>query len=313
MRVLVAGVGSIGRRHLRHLRERREVTEIVAYRRAIVGDIDGVREFDDIHDALDTNPDVAFITNPTHLHVETAIACARAKCDLFVEKPLSNDCEGIDELCSVADKQELVTMVGCQLRFTPVLDRVSDLVTNTEMGSVLSFETYSGSYLPDWRPNQDYRDSYSADPDAGGGAVLDLIHELDYTYWLFGPFDEICGRVGRISSLDVKSEDVAVMTLGSDHLLGSVHVDYCRPVPRRTLEVVFDEGVVTADLIEQTVTIERRDGSETESFDYDRDDVFRRQLDYFLGAVDRRESTCNDIHEGKEVLSLALKAKSSHK
>jgi predicted dehydrogenase len=312
MRVLLAGIGSIGRRHLRLLRERREVSDIIAYRRSIVGDIEGVQEFEDIDAALDTNPDVAFITNPTHLHVETAIMCARGGCDIFIEKPLSNDREGTQELCSVTDDRDLVTMVGCQLRFTPILDRVNDVITEGTMGSVLSFEAYSGSYLPDWRSGQDYRKSYSAEPETGGGAVLDLIHELDYTHWLFGPFDNICGRIGRVSSLDIRSEDAAVMTLDTDQLLGSVHVDYCRPVPRRTLEVVFDEGVITADFIKQTVTIESRDGCDVESFNYNRDKLFRRQLDHFFEAVDCRKPTCNDVHEGKEVLDLALKAKSSH-
>lgn len=312
MRVLVAGVGSIGRRHLRLLRERRDVTEIVAYRSSVVGNLDGVREFDELADALDTDPDVAFITNPTHLHVDTATACARAGCDLFIEKPLSNEREGVEKLCSVADDRELVTMVGCQLRFTPVLDFVDDLVTDGRMGDVLSFEAYCGSYLPDWRPEQDYRESYSADPDAGGGVVLDLIHELDYSYWLFGPFDGICGRTGRVSSLDIDSEDVAIMTIDADDLLGSIYVDYCRPIPKRTLEVVLDDGVVTANFLDQTVTVERETRSRTESFDYDRDDVFRRQLDHFFEAVDRREPTCKDVHEGKEVLNLALNSKSSH-
>ncbi|SEV91850.1 Gfo/Idh/MocA family protein [Halobacterium jilantaiense] len=313
MRVLVAGVGSIGRRHLRLLREHQEVTDIVAYRRSVVGDIDGVNEFDDIDEVLDLDPDVAFITNPTHLHVKTAIRCARAGCDIFIEKPLSNDREGVDELCSLAVERDLVTMVGCQLRFTPILDFVNELIANKELGSVLSFEAYSGSYLPDWRPNQDYRESYSADPDAGGGAVLDLIHEIDYTHWLFGPFDEICGRVGRVSSLKIDSEDTALMTLRSNQVLGSIHVDYCRPVPRRTLEVVFDEGVVTADFIEQTVTVEGRDGGKKESFNYERDEIFRRQLNHFFKSVDQRKSTFNDVQEGKEVLNLALKAKSSHR
>jgi predicted dehydrogenase len=288
------------------------VTEIIAYRRSVVGDLDGVREFDKIDAALETDPDIAFVTNPTHLHVKTATECARAGCDVFVEKPLSNDREGIEELCSVTNDRDLVTMIGCQLRFTPILDRVKDIVTDGSMGSVLSFEAYSGSYLPDWRSDQDYRESYSADPEAGGGAVLDLIHELDYTHWLFGPFDDICGRTGRVSSLDIDSEDIALMTLESGQLLGSVHVDYCRPVPRRTLEVIFEEGVVTANFIDQTITLQRGNSMELKSFDYDRDDLFCMQLDHFLKAVELRQSSRNDVHEAKEVLNLALDAKSTH-
>jgi predicted dehydrogenase len=313
MRVLLAGLGSIGRRHLRLLRARTEITDLVAYRRSATGSVDGVTEFEELDAALATDPDVAFVTNPTHLHVETALTCARADCDLFVEKPLSHSRDRVDELGVVVDERDLVTMVGCQLRFTPVLQRVEAILAERRYGDVLSFEAYSGSYLPDWRPEQDYRESYSAHADRGGGAILDLIHELDYAHWLFGPFTDVCGRPKRVSNLDIETEDVAVMTVESPDLVGTIHVDYCRPTPRRTLEAVFEDAVVTADLVDQALTVETRDDTRREAFEYDRDDPFEAQLDHFLEAVARREATCNEVSEGKEVLDLALNAKASHR
>jgi predicted dehydrogenase len=308
----LTGLGSIGSRHLRLLRERPEITDFIAYRRKITGDVPGVSEFDDLDEALATDPDIAFVTNPTHLHVDTATQCARTGCHLFVEKPLSHTRKGVDRLCDVVDTTGVVTMVGCQLRFTPIFERLHDTLATQRYGPVLSFEAYSGSYLPDWRPDQDYRESYSADPAKGGGVVLDLIHELDYSHWLFGPFDDVCGRVGKVSSLDIDSEDIAVMTVTGPSIVGTVHLDYCRPTPRRTLEVVCEDGVLTADLIDRTLTIDTADGTRTQRFDYSRDDVFERELDHFFAAVRGDEPVRNSVHEAKEVLKLALDAKSSH-
>lgn len=312
MRVLLVGLGSIGRRHLQLLKERPEVTDIVACRREVTG-IDGVREFDEIESALNTEPDIAFVTNPTDQHVETALECARSDCHLFVEKPLSHNLNGVSTLCEIVTQRDLVTMVGCQLRFTPVLQRVAELLEERRYGGILSFEAYSGSYLPDWRKNSDYRNSYSADPRRGGGAVLDLIHELDYANWLFGPFDDLCGRAGNVSSLEIESEDIGVMTVETDQLVGTIHVDFCRPTPRRTLEVVCEDSVITADLLSQNITIDRPSENRIEEFDYERNVAFREQLKHFLAAVKNNHVTCNPVTQGKDVLSLALKAKSSHK
>lgn len=310
--MLIAGLGSIGRRHLRLLRERDDVDEIIAYRRSASGDIKHVEEYECIDEAFATDPEIGFVTNPPDQHIETALACAEAGCDIFVEKPLSNSRAGIKELCDEVDDRGLVTMVACQLRFSPVLKRVEKLLSEKRYGDALSFEAYSGSYLPDWRPDQDYRQSYSSSPQRGGGAVLDLIHELDYSHWLFGPFDGICGRIGNVSGLDISSEDVAVMTVDGKDVVGTIHVDYCRPVPRRTLEIVCELGVVTADLVNGTVSIETPEGNQTESFDNERDTAFRAQLDHFLNAVKCNQETCNDIQGGKDVLELALKVKTSH-
>lgn len=311
MRVLITGLGSIGRRHLRLLRENPAVSDIVALRRQATGEYDDVEEYEDVDRALSTSPDVAFVTNPTFKHVETAVRCAEAGCHLFVEKPLSHSMDGVTRLCSVVEEQSLTTMVGCQLRFSPVLEEVHRIMEEGRHGAPLSFEAYSGSYLPDWRPESDYRESYSADPEAGGGAVLDLIHELDYSHWLFGPFADVCGQIGQVSSLEIESEDVGVMALHGEDNLGTIHVDYCRPTPRRTLEVVCEEGVVHADLVHQELTVEADGERNTMDFEYTRDDMFRRQIDHFLTAVENGERTYNPLSEGKEVLELALNAKSN--
>jgi predicted dehydrogenase len=311
-RVLFTGLGSIGSRHLRLLRERDESFDLHAFRSGATDwdSPDDVTDHDSLDAALAADPDIAFVTNPTALHVRTATKCARAGCDLFVEKPLSHTLDGVDELVRAATERDLITYVGCQLRFHPVLQAVKSALDDGEIGTVYSFRAYSGSYLPDWRPGQDYRDSYSADPDLGGGVVLDLIHEIDYSYWLFGDVSEQRAWTGQVSGLDVRTEDLAEILLETDSgAVGSIHLDYYRPEPRRTLEITGSDGLISADLNEGT--LERRlDGEPSvERFQYERDDLFRSQHDYFLSHVRNREPCENDFPEGKRVLKIALKAK----
>lgn len=312
MRVLLTGLGSIGKRHARLLREHGREIELLAYRSGGKTDESGITEYTDIQTALDAGPGVAFITNPTHLHVETALRCARADCHLFVEKPLSHTMEGLDELLAEVRDRNLITQMGCQLRFDPVLNRARELLESGRLGDPLSFRVTTGSYLPDWRPEQDYRQSYSADPDRGGGVVLDLIHELDYTYWLFGPPAQLSSELQYIDALDIDSEAIAKAILRTeDDLLGSIHLDYCRRQPQRKLEVTCEEGSVIADLEGKTVTVEQSDETKVKSFEYGRDRRFRAQLDAFLKNVADGTESANNLREAKEVLNFALELKAN--
>jgi predicted dehydrogenase len=297
------------------LKELSKDIDLIAYRSgtSALGNDLGVREYTQLEEALNADPDAAFITNPTAKHVETAFPCAKAGCDLFVEKPLSHNLEGIDNLIAVADEKNLITYVGCQLRFDPVLNATRDRLQNEDLGKVLSFRVTAGSYLPDWRPDRDYRDSYSADPDRGGGVVLDLIHEIDYSHWLFGPLRCIASDLGYTDTLDIESEAIAEAIMRtSDGILGSIHLNYCRRQPQRALEVVCENGTLITDLKARTLTIEYSSSTETETFNYGRDERFRKQLAYFLEHVERREPCENDLREGKEILQVALDVKRGH-
>lgn len=310
--ILFTGIGSIGKRHLRLLRDRKESFDIHAYRsgESNVETPAEVTEHYDLDAALEVHPDIAFITNPTSLHIETAIECARADCDLFIEKPISDSLDGIDELINIVAERGLITYVGCQLRFSPVLQSVQNILEKGKIGNVLSYRAYSGSYLPEWRPAQDYRNSYSASRELGGGVVLDLVHEFDYAYWLFGDIVNIESQTNHVSSLEIETEDICEAVIETEKgAVGNIHVDYIRRTPRRSLEVIGESGTISADLIGQTVTIQQKEDTEERSFDYERDDKYRAQLDHFLSHVRDRDTCANDLREGKRVLEIALAAR----
>ncbi len=312
-KILLTGLGSIGKRHLRLLQAHDEQMEIHAYRSSGTDDaaFPAVVQHTSLNAALAENPDLAFITNPTAIHVDTATACAVAGCHLFIEKPLSHSLDGVDELIRIVEENDLITYVGCVLRFHPVLQRIASLLADDIIGDIYSYRVYSGSYLPDWRPEQDYRNSYSADPAMGGGVVLDLIHEIDYSYWLFGEINDVRSWVGQVSDLEIDSEDLAEIVIETETgVLGQLHLDYYRSVPRRTIEISGDSGVIHGDLLENKVRIQTNHGTETESFDISDDDLYERQLHSFLSHIRNEEPCDNDLREARRVLEIALEIKS---
>lgn len=314
MKVLFAGLGSIGRRHLRLLRSHDIECDVIAFRSGAGSSEtpEGVAEFFDLETALAQGPDVAFVTNPPHRHLDVAIECAEADCDLFVEKPLSHTLDRVETLVEIVERRGLVTQMGCNLRFHPVVRSIRSLVDDAEVGTVRSYRCSVGSYLPDWRSGTDYRSSYSARSETGGGVVLDLIHELDYARWLFGDVVGIDAFVDRISDLEIETEDVAEITLKhSSGALGSIHLDYYRRTPRRTVEIVGSDGTIAGDLRAGEVTVRSPDGADGRTFETGEDESYRRQLDYFIEHVGANEPCANDVSEGVKTLRLAVAAKAA--
>lgn len=307
--VLFTGLGSIGRKHLTLLRELDQDFAIHAYRSgsSTKSTPDGITEYGQLRRALETNPDIAFVTNPTSLHVETAQMCAEAGCDLFIEKPISHQLEGTDTLIETAESKNLVCCVASPLRYHPVLRTVENQIDDGEIGEVLSARAYSGSYLPEWRPERDYRESYSSSRDLGGGVVLDLIHEIDYVYRLFGDVANSVGRTARVSDLDIETEDLAEIILKMDSgMVAQIHLDYVRRQPRRTLEVTGSSGSIRADFVENEVRLEQDYDDYYRDLAVDDDEMYRRQLRAFLDAVEQRNACESTLKEAQRVLKIAL-------
>ena len=233
MQCLVVGLGSIGQRHARN------------WRALGLGELHAAREFPSLEAALATQPEVVLVTNPTNLHVPTARQAVQAGAHVLVEKPLGHSLDGVCELLAEAQQQERVLCVGYNLRCHPGLARLRGIVQAGDIGRPLVARAEMGEYLPDWHPWEDYRHSYSARRELGGGPVLTLSHELDALCWVLGRPRRIAGMTAHTSSLEVDTEDAAELVIQFESgALGSLHVDYVRRARRRLLEVAGEEGIV---------------------------------------------------------------------
>ncbi|PKL57517.1 MAG: hypothetical protein CVV34_07075, partial [Methanomicrobiales archaeon HGW-Methanomicrobiales-5] len=285
MNVLFIGMGSIGKRHLRILKEMVPDSKRYFFKKE-KEQSNEKNVFTHWEQVREITFDAAIISNPTHKHVETALKCANQGINLFVEKPVSHSMTGIEELKFIVQQNNLKTLVGFNLRFHPVIERLREIIQVTNE-RILRFSAYCGSYLSDWRET-DYRSTYSASRDQGGGVVLDLIHELDYCTWLFGQPVEITGQCGKISGLEIDVEDTAELILRYKTCLGVIHLDYFRPVPQRTIEIITDRSVIEGDLLTGTITITGPLKTKEEHFEIYRDLTYQKQMAHFIDVIHDR-------------------------
>lgn len=244
-RVLVLGCGSIGRRHAANASARGYVGVYdpdASRAQSLADEISG-EAFSSLAAALAWRPDAAIVAVPTNEHVTVASACIEQGIRVLVEKPIAHEHASAEAMLMHADKTNVSVFVGCNMRFHP---GPATLKTALErIGKPLFLRAHFGNYLPNMRPGRDYRELYCAHREAGGGVILDSIHEVDYAAWLLGPIMKIRSVAGRLSDLDIDVEDYAVLAL--EHANGArseIHLDYLQRVKRRGCEVVGTEGTL---------------------------------------------------------------------
>ncbi len=311
MKFLIAGLGSIGRRHLRNL-EILGQKDILLYRthKSTLEDkeLAGYPVETDIQTALKHKPDAVIISNPTALHMNVAVPAAQAGCTLFIEKPIANQLDDLVELEAAMKKHKNRIFTAFQFRFNSGLKKAKQLIDDGIIGRPLSFTSHWGEYLPDWHPWEDYRKSYAARGDLGGGVVLTLCHPLDYLRWLFGDVAELTANTGKISDLEIDVEDFAQALLCfQSGVVGSLHLDYYQRPKHHDLEIIGTEGTLHWDYNSTAVWVNR--GSENETYypppqDYERNRMFLDEMKHFVDlAAGKVDSLCS-YQDGKEALKL---------
>ena len=316
--VLVVGCGSIGKRHSNNLRALG--VEKIAY---CDPDTDRLREcraetdgqgFNDYFEALGKQkPDVVLICTPPVFHVEQALAAVRAGAHVFIEKPLSHQSNGIQELIREARHRDRRVQVGYNLRFHPGLKILKNLVDSGKIGRVLWLSAEVGQYLPDWRPWQNYRESYSAIREMGGGILLDGSHELDYICWILGYPTELTCRAERISNLDVDVEDSAWIHLRfADRRRAELHLDFVQRTYTRTCKVVGEGGTALWDYSSHAVQwySAREKRWRAIPYAFEPNDTYVAEIRHFLDSL-CDGSSVTDLEEGQAVVKLVEAAKQS--
>lgn len=313
MRILITGLGSIGKRHLHNLLSLGQSDLLLLRSRpGTLSEVPDLPVFTDLGLALASKPDLVIVANPASLHVQTALEAAKAGVHLFIEKPLSNTLESVDELKKLVEQRGLVAMVGFDLRFDEGLQKANALLTGGRIGRLLSVRAEVGQYLPDWRPDQDYRQTVTAQAELGGGVILELCHELDYAGWLAGPIEKVACIDGKVGDLEVDVEDTAeIIGRSSRGCLVSIHLDCVQREPFRQFKLIGSEGTIIVDLLHSEVrSIRAEEGCwEVWRHTQTRDERFRTQMRHVLACVRGEEEPRVPLERGIEVLMLTLAAK----
>jgi predicted dehydrogenase len=287
---------------------------------ADIEQIYGIRSFANLDDALAERPDAVFVTNPNLLHLQVALAAARAGCHLFIEKPLSHSLDGIDKLIEIVQRKKLVAFVAYQFRFHPGLRLMKTLIEQGRLGRLSAAHIVNGEYLPDWHPYEDYRQSHAARREQGGGCLSIQTHELDYALWLFGMPSHVYAVGGHLSRLEVDVEDSVSILLRCQQqgrpLPVHIHLDYLQRPPQRVCEVIGDAGKARYDYYSNTV--ELHDASEKTAevrrfVEFDRNQMFVDELTHFLACLRGDTHPVVDLGEAVRSLKISLAANESMK
>jgi predicted dehydrogenase len=319
-RFLIAGLGSVGRRHLRNLKALGE-HDIVLLRsgKSTLPDdeLAGLPSESDLEVALARwRPDGVIVANPTAYHLDVAIPSARAGCHVLIEKPISHSLARMDDLRSAAAQGGARILVGFQFRFHPGLREVKRLLHEGEIGRPVFVAVHWGEYLPDWHPWEDYRLSYAARADLGGGVILTHCHPFDYLRWLLGEASVVFASAGRLGDLDLDVEDTAQISLEfSSRALGAIHLDYLQRPPRHDLEVVGTLGTLRWDNSDGAVELWREGTGTWERIPapegFERNSMFLEEMRHFVSVVRGQAEPRVTLEDGARALELAVWALSS--
>lgn len=302
MNILIVGLGSIAQKHIEAIEKISENPVFYALRSSLssktYGNVNNVFSIEEINSL---KIDFAIISNPTSEHKKTIDQLSEFGFPLFIEKPLFHTLDMKDLLCKVMDLN-ILTYVACNLRFLDCLVFIKKEIDSRKK-RLNEVNVYCGSYLPEWRTT-DFRQSYSAIPQLGGGVHIDLIHEIDYLYWIFGAPQKVNSVFKNNSSLSIEAFDYANYNFLYDEFSINVVLNYYRRDYKRTFELVFEDETWLVDLKQNAVFV-----NQDVLFTSDRTmlDTYEAQMNYFVDLVQsNNKSSFNSVNDAYDVLTIAL-------
>ena len=312
--VLIAGCGSIGKRHARVLhglgvRDIRACDPVEAQRESMRGESPSVALGESYEAGLRDHPDTAFICTPPDMHIPMMEQALHAGCHVLCEKPLSDTTEGIDELDALAARLNRKVMIALCFRYHEGLLKAKRYLEEGRIGRLVAVRALMGEHLPDVRP--DYRSTFLA----RYGGAFDLSHEVDLAVWYAGrPVRRVRSLSGTFSDIGIDAPDVAEILIEfEDRCLATVHLDFFQRPRRRQTELLGTDGVVMVEFASwDHCTVSRYEAArgewELEDLTTDRDDMFRSEDREFLQAVaEDRPVTCTiaEARRSVEVIAAA--------
>lgn len=308
--ILIAGLGSVGRRHLTNLRAL-GWRDIRCYRtgRSTLPDADlsGTPVDYDLDGALAHQPLAVIVANPTALHLDVASAAARAGAHLFIEKPVSHALAGVAELEAEVRSRQLTALVGFQFRFHPGLRQLRRWIESGAIGTVVSAQAHWGEYLPDMHPWENYRGGYAARPELGGGVLLTLCHPFDYLRWLVGDIEDAAAIASRRDPLGLAVEtSVDTVLRFANGASGHVHLDFVQRPTEHRLSIIGTEGTMSWNQADHTARLFSSATSQWEVVPppaaFERNTMFLDEMRHFLACLRGDEQPICTLADGRAAL-----------
>ena len=315
MKILIVGMGSIGKRHLGLLLDS-GIRDIIVCdtqktRLEEVREINPtVRGYQDYGAAFKEDFDVVFICTPPNTHTDILARAVDKGCHVFCEKPLSMDLKGLDEIERKAQKKSLTVMVGYVYRFCEPIKKIKEILDSKILGKIYSARTIISLYLPDWHPWEDYREFFLSHKDLGGGALLEESHATDYIKWMMGDVKAVYCINKKLSNLDMDAEDMTIISLEFENgSLGTIHIDLLGRVLRKEAEFIGEKGTVIWDSERGLVRLFTAERGAWEEFELGfTPDAYVDQLSHFFECIREHSQPITSLRDAIETLRICVAA-----
>lgn len=318
MTILICGLGSIGKRHLKLLRNA-GVENIIALRsgkteKKADQDVTADFEINDLKEIAGLNVKVngAIISNPTSLHIETAIELAKFGIPMLIEKPLGKDLRGADELVRIVNEKNIPVLMGYNLLYHPGITGMKEFIDEGKIGKVISARAQFGTYMPGWHKDEDYKKSYAANASLGGGVVLTSIHEQNYLTDMFGEVVEVMAMEAGGKVIDIDSEEaVEILMKHSNGVVSNIHLNFFQNPYYRNCQIIGTEGTLYWDFMIPEIKILYNDKTEVISLGDDPLELlnisYQNQTEHFLDIVKNNTEPRVDLDNGIKDMKIALR------
>lgn len=316
--VLIVGLGSIGRRHFRNLRAR-GVDNIILYRtgKSTLPDDELINfpTFNNLEDALNNNPIGVIISNPTSLHVSTAMIVGKANCHILMEKPVSHTLENLTDLQKIVSDNKLVFITGYQFRFHPALQRIEKWLREEIIGRIISTHVHWGEDVKNWHSWEDYSKSYSVCSELGGGVALTLSHPIDYLRWIIGDMEKLYALSGTSNCIETNADSIIQISLKyKNGAIGNIYLDYIEKPTKHIFSIIGERGSIHYDNADGSASIfvgcTCVEEYKVPQY-FERNTMFIDLVDHFLKCIIGTELPKCTLYDGVQALKIALAAKQS--
>jgi hypothetical protein len=323
MKILIVGLGSIGQRHVQTMEKVINAQFIYFPSEAPAREVDFIQKhricvFQTLDECVRQRPDFAIIANATPGHISIAKVMVENHIPFIIEKPVAISLTNLDDLCEKIDQQQLQVLVGFQLRHHPTFNLLQKIVDSGQIGTPLLFHGYVGQYLPNWRPQKDYKKTVSASKSLGGGVLADICHEFDIAVALLGPVSTISADLDRLSDLAIDTEDIANLSLvHSNRCHTNIHLNYLDRKFTWQTRLVGSEGTILWDYTKGFLELTLSGQESTEIIydppDFSREQLFERQAKHWLDVLSGVETSLVSFEDGCEITKLIVAADESSK
>lgn len=315
-KVAVIGLGNIATRHRRNLKKlfpgvivysvsssERVLSELVSDCDGYLANVDAV---------IQEQVDLVIIASPATYHLRHSVKFLAAGIPTFIEKPVTGSFDDAKNLQEIAEKHATPVAVGYCLRYLPSAKIMKKLVETKFVGSIYNVNVEIGQYLPDWRPSKSYRESVSASKLLGGGALLELSHELDYAQWMFGELKLVNSVLRTSSELEMDVESLAdIMLTNSAGAIINIHLDFLQKKPWRQCHIIGSKGRIVWDLIRNEVIHHTSQGTDIifSDPDWDKNGMYIDMLLDFIAEISGNENDSVTLESSTNIVGLIDKIK----